>query len=128
MNVNNPQKEAIMKNITQNATILLVILVLSISVSGTALFAQEQASGSLLTASDLVFVESNYNGSEKQSVAEVWAVGSLINGEDLLFIKADPKIGAKRYPATTGQHEADHNLKGMGVITNADYLYLIAGM
>jgi len=128
MNVNNPQKEAIMKNITHKATIVLVVLVFSLSVSGTTLFAQEQASGSLLTAPDLVFVESIYTGCERQSVAEVWAVGSLITGEDLLFIKADPKVGAERYPTTTGQHEADHNLKGMGVITEADYRYLIAGI
>lgn len=117
-----------MKNITQKATIVLVVLVFSLSVFGTTLFAQEQASGSLLAASDLLFVESNYNGSAKQYVAEVWAAGSLITGEDRLFIEADPKVGAKRYPATTGQHEADRNLDGWGVITEADYLYLIAGM
>lgn len=117
-----------MKNISQKLAIILVVLVFSMGVSGSALFAQEGGAGSLIAASDLAFVETNFNGGEYQFVAVAWDVGSLITFEDLSFIKAVPIEDAKRYPVTSGRREINRNLEGRGVITEADYRYLIAGM
>ena len=110
-----------MKNSTQKVAVILVVLVFSLSVSGSMLLAQEQGPGSLITASDQAFVKSNVNGSEKQVVAEAREAGSLITGADLSLIKSGPKVGSKRYPVPTGWQDADRNLKGTGVITEADY-------
>ena len=126
----NQQKEAVMKNLTQKAAIIFVVFVFSLIVSGSAVFAQDHKTGSLIAAADLTFVESASEGSTTPAVTEsrteldVPEAGGLVTGVDLSFIKTHPKASYK----TTGHHETDHSVEGMGVITDDDYRYLIAGM
>ena len=115
-----------MKPITQKTVILLAVFVFSLSVSGTAVIAQDRVTGSLISGADLAFIKSDSISSPSraftggQTLTAEPEAGSLITPADLAFINAYPEGGA-----TQAVRQAVPGDQGPGSLITAADLTLI---
>jgi len=111
-----------MQTITQKAITGIISLAAIILVSGTIVLAQDQASGNVIVADDLSFIEAQPTG----TVTKVAHRTSEAGGG--LVTSADHAFAARPFSDTVGNRQvaADHP-QTAGIITAADYQFVTKG-